>query len=47
MLLIINAIFFILFSFLTYNNTHQSFLAQISTKKTLLGVLGLLAKFFF
>ncbi len=39
--------FFILFSCLTYNNTHQSFLAQISTKKTLLRVLGLLAKSIF
>lgn len=45
MSLIINAIFFYTFSCLTYNNTHQSFLAQISTKKTLLRVLGLLAKF--
>jgi len=34
MLLIINAIFFILFSCLTYNNTHQSFLVQKNFAKS-------------
>ena len=46
MLLIINAIFFYTFFLPNLLQYTPEFLAQISTKKTLLRVLRLLAKFF-